>query len=139
MTYAQKWLPIPGFPGYEVSDQGNVRNVKHDRILVQHAAANGSGLYVNLGRSTRLVHKLVMLAFEGNGSRRISHLNGDRRDNRLSNLTQRRRDSAPAGSRCSNGHELSGGNVALWGGSNRICVACRDGRPANRELPDILK
>lgn len=29
----EKWLPIPGFPGYEASDQGNIRSV--DRLIIR--------------------------------------------------------------------------------------------------------
>jgi hypothetical protein len=28
-TTAETWLPIPGHPGYEVSDHGRVRSVYH--------------------------------------------------------------------------------------------------------------
>lgn len=139
MTYAQMWRSIPGFPGYEVSDMGNVRNLKRGRELIQHTALRGAGLYVRMGKTSRLVHKLVLLAFVGNRHQEITHLNGDRCDNRLANLMYGRRDSVPVTSRCSNGHELVAGNVEVWGKANRVCVACREGKPANRELPDVLK
>ena len=137
MTYAQKWRDIPGFTGYQVSDLGQVR--RGEKILRQHVAAKSGGLFVNLGRTTRLVHRLVLAAFEGSKRGEITHRNGDRRDNRLANLVYGRRDVVSASSRCSNGHELSGSNVSVWGSANRICVACRDGAPAVRGLPDVLK
>lgn len=135
MNSAQNWKPIPGFTGYSVSDLGKVR--RGEKLLKQHVAAKGGGLYVNLGKTTRLVHKLVLLAFVGPRPGRITHRNGNRRDNRLSNLFYGERDHAPVGRKCSKGHELTGGNVARWG-SNRICLACRDGAPVVRELPERL-
>ena len=29
----ERWLPIPGFPGYEASDQGNIRSL--DRLIIR--------------------------------------------------------------------------------------------------------
>jgi len=31
----EKWLPIPGFPGYEASDQGNIRSLKRSQVRVR--------------------------------------------------------------------------------------------------------
>lgn len=138
MKSTQNWKDIPGFIGYQASDQGQVR--RGDKLLKQHKAANNGGLYVNLGDTTRLVHKLVWLAFVGPVRGRMSHLNGDRCDNRLRNLQcglGRSPRKGPPNKRCSRGHELTGANVARWG-SNRICVACRNGAPAVRELPEYL-
>lgn len=144
MKSAQIWKDIPGFTGYQVSNDGIVR--RGNRYIKQHKA-NGGGLYVNLGTTTRLVHKLVWIAFMGPPTGRIQHINGDRRDNRLSNLrcapgrSKRTRPhyKKPAyhGKRCSKGHELVGPNVARWG-RNRICVACRNGVPPVTVLPERL-
>lgn len=135
MKSAQNWKDIPGFTGFQVSDRGQVR--RGERLLKRHIAAKGGGLYVNLGKTTRLIHKLVLLAFVGPRSGRITHRNGDRRDNRLSNLCYGSKGHYPVGSRCSRGHDLVGDNVSRWG-INRICVACRDGATAVRELPELL-
>lgn len=135
MKSVQNWKDIPGFTGFQVSDLGNVR--RGEKLLRQHVAAKGGGRYVNLGKTTRLVHKLVLLAFIGPRPGRITHRNGNRADNRLSNLFYGQRDHSPVGRRCSKGHELTGDNVVMWG-SNRICVACRNGLPAVRELPERL-
>jgi hypothetical protein len=103
--------PVPGHPGYEVSDHGRVRSL--DRIVVKHhfgvdreftikgkvlkpaIVHIGPGrsnrtphLKVALGRDNqRQVHQLVMLAFVGppNGLW-INHLDGDGTNNHLSNL-----------------------------------------------------
>jgi hypothetical protein len=132
----QKWAHIPGFPGYEVSDQGQVRN-KNGRLLSQCLAARKAGFYVKLGKTTRLVHVLVMLAFRGPHPSRIAHLNGNKLDNRLSNLCYGEPGHKYLG-RCSKGHDLVGDNVEFWGRRNHICVACREGKPAVRELPEWI-
>ena len=101
--------PIPGFPGYEVSDCGTVRSL--DRIVVKHhfgvdraftlrgrvlrAARSGDSgrsnteyRKVSLGAGNqRSVHSLVMLAFVGPCEGLwINHKDGDGTNNRLDNL-----------------------------------------------------
>lgn len=87
------WAPIPGFPGYEVSDNGEVRSLsrmKRGKLLRQ--TDNGTGYrYVGLRRDGRqlkvYVHRAVLRAFVGEPlDAHASHLNGDRADNRLINL-----------------------------------------------------
>jgi hypothetical protein len=131
----QKWKDLEEFPGYQVSDFGLVRNPDGE-LLQLHRAARNAGLYVRLGKTTRLVHKLVLLAFVGPGIK-PRHKDGNKLDNRLSNLCYGEPRHSQAGKRCRNNHELVGGNVEFWG-KNRICVACREGKPPNRELPEIL-
>lgn len=131
-----EWVSVPGFTGYEVSDQGHVRN-KNGKLLRQHPAARNAGFYVRLGKTTRLVHKLVLLAFRGPSKQRITHINGNKLDNRLSNLCYGEPRHRHVGKRCSKNHLLVGENVEFRG-VNRICVACREGKPPNRELPEIL-
>lgn len=82
------WKPIPGYEGrYEVSNQGRVRSNK--KIL---ALCNVSSGYkaVSLGKNnSKLIHRLVAAAFLGAApldKRLVLHGNGDRFDNRLSNL-----------------------------------------------------
>jgi len=132
----QKWESIPDFSGYQVSDQGKVRN-KNGRLLRQHIATRHVGFYVNLKNTTRLVHTLVLSAFRGPSQARITHRNGNKLDNRLSNLCYGESGHSSVGKRCSKGHELTLNNVKLWG-SNRICLPCGEGKPAVRELPEWI-
>lgn len=99
MTY-ETWCPVPGFPGYEISDQGQVKSLarlslqgamRRERILKPDA--NWAGYYhVRLAldgvKHARLVHRLVLLAFKGTcpEGQQARHLNGVRSDNRLDNL-----------------------------------------------------
>lgn len=97
------WKPVPGFPGYEVSDLGRVRSWRprtgkckppsSPRILRQngqHAKSRYAavalccdGIPHTLG-----VHALVLLAHVGPKPPGLErrHLNGRREDNRLANL-----------------------------------------------------
>ena len=75
----------------EVSDLGRVRRISTGQILTPCARSNG---YIQITlwdrgiRRTKYVQKLVWEAFNGplEPSQNIAHLNGNRTDNRLSNL-----------------------------------------------------
>ena len=106
----ESFKPIPGHPGYEVSDHGTVRSLTRQialktkggtvytrtsqgRILKPARVGylgQGNTEYrkVSLGKDCqRRVHALVMLAFVGpaNGLL-INHIDGDGTNNHLSNL-----------------------------------------------------
>jgi hypothetical protein len=117
----EQWRPIPGWEGYEVSDQGRVRSLQRTverwsarcrtpvrlrlrgRILKPHVRRDGyaSVALCEGGRPrTQLVHALVLDSFVGPADGRQSrHINGNRADNRLENLRwgicrRRRREAA---------------------------------------------
>lgn len=96
----ETWLPVPGFPGYEVSDEGRVKSLarrnlqgamRRERILKTDKTRAGY-LLVRLAsdgvKHARTVHSLVLLAFAGPcpEGQQTRHLNGVRDDNRLVNL-----------------------------------------------------
>lgn len=98
---------IPGFPGYQVTDDGRVWSETTRRW---RAASAGFGGYPSLdlwlhGRPYRkLVHRLVLEAFVGPCPEGMEgcHSNGNPRDNRLSNLrwdtrTENHRDAVKHG------------------------------------------
>ena len=83
----QNWAWLSFYPGYKVSDRGDVMNPR-GKLLRQQCDGNNA-LKVNIGKSTASVHKLVLRAFTGHpvtAGYWVKHLNGDRSDNRLENL-----------------------------------------------------
>ena len=88
----EEWRAVPGYEGlYEVSNIGNVRNVRRNTLLRLQKTNNGDiqvWLYKN-GRSTGLkVHRLVAQAFLPNPDNlpMINHKDEDKTNNRVENL-----------------------------------------------------
>lgn len=108
MTNVERWLPVPGYPGYEVSDQGRVRSLDREvrsrwgtpktlkgRILAQVMVGGTDGryhactLFRDGNRKQTTVHVLVLETFVG--PRPAAGMHGCHRDddpanNRLKNL-----------------------------------------------------
>jgi hypothetical protein len=94
----EQWRRIPGFPEYEVSDQGRVRSWRARSRSIPHvlspSATDRGYLGVSLFKPgdrqvhRKLVHRLVALAFLPNphGLSDVAHNNGQPSDCRLSNL-----------------------------------------------------
>lgn len=86
------WLPIPGWPLYEASDTGLIRNAKTGKIKSQRPNTNGYQrvqLYHHDVNYPRFVHLLVLEVFVGprpHPGWEGSHKNGDRLNNAASNL-----------------------------------------------------
>lgn len=84
----ETWRDIRDHPHYEVSNTGSVRNRKRGRLL-KPALNKPNGFYrVKLDGDNCLVHRLVMENFRGRpmSPTHICHLDGDRLNNRLTNL-----------------------------------------------------
>jgi hypothetical protein len=84
------WLPVVGYPSYEVSDFGRVRNKANGRFLRLAKLKHGH-LKCALGRrNTQYVHRIVLLAFRGPpddpSKIHCAHYDGDPSNNKLSNL-----------------------------------------------------
>lgn len=94
MGEAELWRDIPGQERrYKVSDRGDVQSLswrghKSGGAKLLKPQANTKGhLFVYIGAKPQLVHRLVMLAFVGDGNgARVFHKNGVLSDNRLENL-----------------------------------------------------
>lgn len=86
--------PVPGFPGYFASDDGDILSeMKGPRRRLLGKLDQDGYRRVTLVRDGvhhyRSAHFLVLFTFVGprpEGVREIRHLNGDRDDNRLENL-----------------------------------------------------
>jgi hypothetical protein len=104
MSVDERWLPIPGFPMYEASSLGRVRTHRpfggppgrpRKEPLILRASLDHYG-YPRIGlrrdgdavSRTHPVHVVVLMAFVGPRPKgcECRHLNGNKRDNRVSNL-----------------------------------------------------
>lgn len=108
-----RWHPLPGFPGYEVSDRGSVRNARTGRVLRPQPSDSGYPR-VRIMRGGRrrsvLLHLAVLRAFAGpapSPRHDGAHLDGDKTNSALENLAwklpedneadKRRAGTAPRG------------------------------------------
>ena len=102
----ERWLPVVGFPDYEVSDRGRVRSLARSRVnsvgvmrriqtRILQPAINSSAqdyrrvvLYRDGRPAVRLIHRLVLEAFSGPcpAGHEARHFNDIGYDNRLKNL-----------------------------------------------------
>lgn len=101
------WKAIPGYPGYEASSLGGIRSV--DRVIVGgnrwgtvsnkrisggiratriHNGYEMVDIHLENTKKTRLVHRLVWMAFNGAipQGMEINHLNAKKADNKIENL-----------------------------------------------------
>lgn len=100
-TVSEIWLPIDGFPGYEVSSLGRVRsldryvlwsNCRNPRFILGRILSQRNGRYkeVNLGAEGRnqKIHVLVCIAFHGPRptAYEIAHWDGNPHNNSADNL-----------------------------------------------------
>lgn len=91
----ERWLPVEGFDGYEVSDAGRVRSLPRPRVRARIIATqlNNRGylilkLYRNNTPFTFLLHRLVAAAFCANptGLPEVNHKDGVKTNCRARNL-----------------------------------------------------
>lgn len=148
-----EWCEIPGFPGYLVSDDGQVASTKRGslRLLSQqelHAGHRQVWLYAGAhhARTGIQVHRLVLLAFVGEAptGHEACHRNDTPSDNRLANLywgtrsdnmrDRLRNGNNPFANRthCPKGHEYTPENTRLYRGS-RSCKECQRARVRERD------
>lgn len=85
----ETWRPIPSLPGYEASDLGRIRSYRRQapHILSTPVGALGYPVISPHGTPIR-VHSLILEAFEGPRPEGLvtRHIDGDKTNNRLSNL-----------------------------------------------------
>jgi hypothetical protein len=92
---SEEWRPVPGFPGYEASSIGRVRSLRNtvgrpraEPVILKLRPHSGGYLNVGMGNRTFYVHRVVLMAFTGACPAGLDacHWNGDRKDNRVTNL-----------------------------------------------------
>ena len=151
----EQWRDVVGHEGYRVSANGRVLG-KSGKIL--SPVDNGHG-YMSVpisGAPRRYVHQLVLEAFVGPrpDGYQARHLNGNRGDNRASNLawgtpSENARDKLAHGTdhygsrtHCASGHELTPENTRMRlrkrtadnadHVKERVCLLCEKDRGARR-------
>lgn len=85
---------IPGFPGYYISNIGEVYSTRHCSSLTKMVLKEDKdgylevGLYKNKKRYFRRVHRLVLEAFSDNPNKlsQVNHKDGNTKNNNISNL-----------------------------------------------------
>lgn len=88
------WKNVPGFEEYMVSSDGEVKSFKNGKeTILKSAELYKTGyrhvsLWNNNKQKTYTVHRLVALTFIPNPENKpeINHIDGDRKNNHLSNL-----------------------------------------------------
>ena len=89
------WNDIPGYEGqYQASSLGRIRSFKRNKVLILNPGRSGNGYYIaqlsqNNVKKYSSVHRLVWSAFNGviPEGMQINHLNENKLDNRLENLS----------------------------------------------------
>lgn len=82
----EKWVDVPGWPGFQVTRNGDIR--KNGKIIQPYQRPDGYQ-YVRIDQSKILyIHRAVLLAFIGQPKeeQETRHLNSIPSDNRLKNL-----------------------------------------------------
>ena len=87
----ENWKAIEGYENYEISDHGNVKNIKTNRMLKLNIDSNGyhQVSLCNNGKQTNLkIHRLVAEAFLENPDDKlcVDHIDRDKLNNHISNL-----------------------------------------------------
>ena len=87
----EKWIPAYGFPKYEVSSEGRIRNFKTGKILKTQINQKGYEVLTlmrNGRQHTVRVHRLVAESFYGSphDGMYVKHIDDDVSNNKASNL-----------------------------------------------------
>jgi hypothetical protein len=86
------WKDIKDYEGlYAISNLGRVKNLKYNRLIfgnIDFAGYRVFGLYKNGVQTKKKLHRLMAITFLNNPNNyeQINHINGNKDDNRLTNL-----------------------------------------------------
>lgn len=123
----EEWRCIPDYPNYQVSNLGNVRNIKTGRIL--SSGINNSG-YINVSlckngeAKNYMVHRLVASAFIPNPKNlpEINHKDHNRQNNCVDNLEwcTRQYNIEYSNSKQVAQYDLKGNLINIWKSTREI-------------------
>ena len=85
----EMWTEIKDSAGYEISNEGRVRNIKTRKILKPHLDRPGGFERVDLHGKHRYIHKLMIenvYGYDLKENEMIRHRDGDKRNNTPQNL-----------------------------------------------------
>jgi len=82
-----EYTTVNGFPNYEISELGQIKNKQSKKILSQSLSTKGY-YQVNIANKCRRVHRLLALTFIPNPDdlETVNHIDGDKLNNDLTNL-----------------------------------------------------
>lgn len=87
----EKYCVINGFDNYAISNYGNIKNIKNNKILTPYINEHGYKEYhfcQNGIRKSFKIHRLVALYFVENVDKKpyVNHIDGDKLNNNAANL-----------------------------------------------------
>jgi hypothetical protein len=88
----EMWNDIKGYEGiYQISNLGNVKNIKTSKILKPRLNSNGYkfvGLYCNGKHKNMLIHRLMAIHYIPNDENKqfVDHIDNNKLNNKLTNL-----------------------------------------------------
>jgi len=82
----EEWIKIPDYPNYSVSNYGNIKSDRFNRILKPCKQKNGYLRVCLCSNEVKphLIHRLVAITFLGDGI--VDHIDRDKTNNHISNL-----------------------------------------------------
>jgi hypothetical protein len=88
---SEEFKIIKDFENYEISNLGNIRNIKTNKILKNSINSNGykiTSMFKNNKFKKHYIHRLIALTFIPNPDKKkcVDHINNNRLDNDINNL-----------------------------------------------------